>query len=310
MNVNSFHRAFRSRRFGLVAASAISLCAILLLAAFISARPEEEIFSKRVNIAVRAIGHNLLLQAGDSTSVVLPVTEKSKGVFLLKFEKEFVFQPDTLVAIVQRFLAKTDLSRYTVTVYECHSPDIVYGFEVNPPASSVTPCAGRPQPKGCYNIEIAFADFPGTSLPYAPISIVISGVLSVLALVLIASTRRSHPVLEQKPIDQNKTQALPTLGRFVCDTINQTLMRGEETILLTDKEWKILTLLNRNIGQLTLREDLIQEVWSDEGVITGRSLDMFISKLRKKLSADPDLRITNVHGKGYRLEIVNGFAAD
>jgi DNA-binding response OmpR family regulator len=84
---------------------------------------------------------------------------------------------------------------------------------------------------------------------------------------------------------------------------------GEEIISLTDKECRILTLLNRNIGQLTLREELIQEVWTDEGVITGRSLDMFISKLRKKLSGDPDLRITNIHGKGYRLEIVNGSVA-
>lgn len=43
-----------------------------------------------------------------------------------------------------------------------------------------------------------------------------------------------------------------------------------------------------------------QEVWTDEGVITGRSLDMFISKLRRKLSGDPDLRIMNVYGKGHR----------
>jgi DNA-binding response OmpR family regulator len=53
----------------------------------------------------------------------------------------------------------------------------------------------------------------------------------------------------------------------------------------------------------------MQEVWINEGVITGRSLDMFISKLRKKLSADPDLRITNIHARGYRLEIVNDFIA-
>jgi DNA-binding response OmpR family regulator len=52
----------------------------------------------------------------------------------------------------------------------------------------------------------------------------------------------------------------------------------------------------------------MQEIWINEGVITGRSLDMFISKLRKKLSADPDLRITNIHGKGYRLEMVNEIA--
>jgi DNA-binding response OmpR family regulator len=95
------------------------------------------------------------------------------------------------------------------------------------------------------------------------------------------------------------------IGRFIFDTTHQRLRMGEESISLTDKECRILTSLHRNIGLLTLREDLIQEIWTDEGVITGRSLDMFISKLRKKLSADPDLRITNIHGKGYRLEIVN-----
>jgi DNA-binding response OmpR family regulator len=46
----------------------------------------------------------------------------------------------------------------------------------------------------------------------------------------------------------------------------------------------------------------LKKVWEDEGVITGRSLDMFVSKLRKKLSNDPHVQIAGVHGKGYRLE--------
>lgn len=74
-------------------------------------------------------------------------------------------------------------------------------------------------------------------------------------------------------------------------------------ISLTDKECKVLELLHKNFGELIPRETLMQKVWIDEGVITGRSLDMFVSKLRKKLSSDPELRITNVHGKGYKLEI-------
>jgi DNA-binding response OmpR family regulator len=76
-----------------------------------------------------------------------------------------------------------------------------------------------------------------------------------------------------------------------------------EVIPLTDKECKVLELLHKNFGELIPRETLMQEVWINEGVITGRSLDMFISKLRKKLSSDPELRITNVHGKGYKLGI-------
>jgi DNA-binding response OmpR family regulator len=83
----------------------------------------------------------------------------------------------------------------------------------------------------------------------------------------------------------------------------QRLLLGGEMTRLTDKECKVLELLHKNFGELMLRETLMQKVWIDEGVITGRSLDMFVSKLRKKLSPDPELRITNVHGKGYKLEI-------
>src|SRR5687767_12732270 len=139
MHVNSFNSAFRHQGLKLFAAIVVSLCAIFFLAAFVTDKSEGEVISKRVNIAVRAIGHDLLLRAGDSTSVIRPVIEKSNGVFLLEFENEFVFQPDTLVAIVQRILDKTRLSRYTVTVHECHRAAIVYGFEINPPVNSIKP---------------------------------------------------------------------------------------------------------------------------------------------------------------------------
>ena len=307
MGVNSLISAFKSQRVQLVAALLICLCAILFLAAFVTGRPEGELFSRRVNIAVRAIGHDLLLRAGDSTSVVRPVTEKSPGVFLLEFENEFKFQPDTLAAVVQRFLAKTDLSHYTVTVQQCDRPDIVYGFEINPPDNSIQPCQGRSQPKACYNIEIAFAGFPKQSVINPETVMMISGLLSVLAVVLIfRNVKMKAPI----PVDDlgarlriEGSQVLP-VGKFLFEKAHQRLRIGEESIPLTDKECTILALLQKHIGQLTLRDELIQEVWTDEGVITGRSLDMFISRLRKKLSADSALRITNVHGKGYKLEIL------
>jgi len=307
MHVNSFNRFFSSQRFKLFAAIVISLCAIFFLTAFITGKSEGELFSKRVNIAVRAIGHDMLLRAGDSTSLVRPVIEKSNGVFLLEFEDEFVFQPDALVAIVQRILDKTGLSRYTVTVYKCYKPGIVYGFEINPPDNSIKPCRGRSQPKACYNVEIAFADFPNPTVLNSKIAMMISGILSVLAIVLISKNlgaKKSNPLMQNASVQSGINPVL-TIGRFEFDATQQSLRSGEETISLTDKECKILILLNKNIGRLTLRDELVQEVWTDEGVITGRSLDMFISKLRKKLSADPALRITNIHGKGYRLEIVN-----
>jgi hypothetical protein len=308
MNVNSFNSFFKHRGLKAFAIAVVSLCTIFFLAAFVTNRSEGELISKRANIAIRAIGHNLLLRSGDSTSIIRPVIEKPNHVFMLGFENELQFQPDTLVAIAQRILYKTGLSRYTVTVHECDRPAIVYGFEINPPVNNIIACRGRIQPKACYTIEIAFADFPDPTVLNSKLAITISSILSILAVVLISRNfgfNRLRPLVEKNPSIQNESNAILTIGKFVFDTLHQCLRMGEETISLTDKESKILTLLNKNIGQLTLREELIQEVWTDEGVITGRSLDMFISKLRKKLSADPDLRITNIHGKGYRLESVD-----
>jgi|694.fasta_scaffold36312_1 hypothetical protein len=310
MNVNSFNKALKSPTVKFFTAMVIAFSGILFLVTLITFSSEDEVLSKRVIIAVRAIGHDLLLQAGDSSSLVRPVIEKSNGVFLLEFENEFAFQPDTLVEIVQRSLVKTELSHYTVTVQECYRPDVVvYGFEINPPTTNIIACRGRSQPKACYTIEIVFADFPSPTVLYSKTAMMISGILSVLAFVLVGKSFRSKesgPHVALHASTQHESNPVhKKIGRFVFDSLHQRLRIGEETISLTDKESRILTLLNRNIEQLTLREELIQHVWTDEGVITGRSLDMFISKLRKKLSADPDLRITNIHGKGYRLEILN-----
>lgn len=305
MRVNSLKMAFNLRLVKIFAAAAISFCVVFLLGAFVTNDNDSDFFLKRVNIALRAIAHNLLLRSGDSTSVVPPVIEKSKGVFIIEFNREFTFQPDTLVAIVQQFLSKTELSQYTVTVYECNRPDIVYGFEINPPLNNIEACRGRSQPEACYNIEIAFANFPEPPLPYDPVVLVISGILFVLAVVVISGnvwTKTSGSPEFQNTAVQHKGDPTLVVGKFLFDVNDQTLTIGEERISLTDKECRVLTVLHRNIGRLTSRDELIQEVWTDEGVITGRSLDMFISKLRKKLSSDPDLRIMNVHGKGYRLE--------
>lgn len=307
MKVNFFNRIFKHHGFKLSAAIIVALCVAFALAAFVTGRTDGTVISKRVNIAVRAIGHELLLRAGDSSSVVRPVIEKSNGVFLLEFENEFVFQPDTLVDIVQWILDKTGLPRYTVTVYECHSPAIVYGFEINPPVNSIKPCRGRTQPEACYNIEIAFAEMPDPMVLNSQRAMLISGILSALAFALIiknAGPEKTKPLVEQPGSVQTESTSILTIGKLVFDHTHQRLRIGEDTISLTDKECRILVLLAKNIGQLTLRDELIQEVWTDEGIITGRSLDMFISKLRKKLSIEPDVRITNVHGKGYRMEIL------
>ncbi len=131
-------------------------------------------------------------------------------------------------------------------------------------------------------------------------------VLLSVALLIGRFGKRLVPVPVQNQdhaIIKESVPEVSALGKFLFDGKDQRLLLGSEVISLTGKEYRILDLLNKNFGELIPRETLMQKVWINEGVITGRSLDMFVSKLRKKLSSDPELRITNVHGKGYKLEI-------
>jgi DNA-binding winged helix-turn-helix (wHTH) protein len=309
MNVNSVLRAAFRNRVAVLFGVFTLIVAIFFTASSFTKLSGQDLFAKRVNLAIREIGHRLLLEAGDSTSLVLPVKEISTGVFLLEFENDFGFMPDTLIALTKRLLTKTGLSDYTVTVHECFKPEIVYGFQIGKADKSIKACNGRNQPRRCYNIEIAFASFTDTTIDYASVRWLVAAFMLFVTLVFtVKRFERKSITTEQIERKENPTAnsiAAPiTLGKFTFHVPHQKLILGNEVIVLTDKECRVLELLQLNFGQLTAREDLIQQVWTNEGVITGRSLDVFISKLRKKLSLDPDLRITNIHGKGYRLEVV------
>jgi DNA-binding response OmpR family regulator len=93
------------------------------------------------------------------------------------------------------------------------------------------------------------------------------------------------------------------LGNSRLDISGQTLLCGGEYLSLTFRETKLLRLFSENPNQLLEREFIISKVWADEGVLVGRSLDVFVSRLRKKLTGDPSLAIVTVHGVGYKLAI-------
>src|SRR6188508_1511185 len=110
----------------LVAGSGIGILVVVLFLSTSSFKKysDGDLKAKQVNLIIRQIGHRLLLQAGDATSRVLPVTEK-EGTFLLRFEKEFVFSHDSLMVLSKSLLPKTQFpSGYTVTVHDCKKHDI------------------------------------------------------------------------------------------------------------------------------------------------------------------------------------------
>jgi DNA-binding response OmpR family regulator len=94
------------------------------------------------------------------------------------------------------------------------------------------------------------------------------------------------------------------IGKFTYDTIRQELKLGEQTQKLTTKENELLKLLAANINSVVERNFALTAVWGDDSYFNGRSMDVYITKLRKYLAADESIEIVNVHGKGFRL-IVN-----
>jgi DNA-binding winged helix-turn-helix (wHTH) protein len=168
--------------------------------------------------------------------------------------------------------------------------------KVDPQEAHRIPAAIRTE-----EFKTATSDYPSINLVYFGI-VVLLGV--TLLIVRFGKILKPAPVRDQNhAIIKESVPEVPALGKFLFAAKDQRLLLGSEVTSLTEKECRILELLHKNFGELIPREKLMQEVWINEGVITGRSLDMFVSKLRKKLSSDPELRITNVHGKGYKLEI-------
>ena len=94
------------------------------------------------------------------------------------------------------------------------------------------------------------------------------------------------------------------MGLFRLDTKNLTLKSpdGAEQ-KLTAKEAKILRLLCINVNAVVERDVLLNSVWGKDDYFTGRSMDVFITKLRKYLKDDPSVKIQNIHGVGFKLEI-------
>lgn len=268
-------------------------------------------FARR-EILLRRIGHEILLQSGDSVSRVLPVKNIAKNEYLISFENPISFQPDSLVLTTRRLLANQPLANdYVVNVLNCANSSVAYGFAIsNNKKDDIVACLGRKQPTACYMIHIKFK----------PAGIITAkngyllGSLALLAVMGFIFLRPAKPrsvlpenqpaITEHHPTGfQNPSTSMFILGSMSFDVEKRKLMINEKTIELTKTETRVLRIFALTPNEAIERSRLQKEIWEDEGVIVGRSLDMFISKLRKKLEADPTIKIAVIRGKGYKLEI-------
>lgn len=93
-----------------------------------------------------------------------------------------------------------------------------------------------------------------------------------------------------------------SIGKYKFNTIERTICLGDQQQKLSPKESELLRLLCVHMNEVLPREEALQNIWGEESYFTTRSMDVFMSKLRKYLKDDPSVEISTVHGSGYILK--------
>lgn len=299
---------------------------------------------QHILVSMRMIGHQILLYSGDSNSRILPVEKvdnRYRIQFESGFEFDPQELSSTIDRLVKETKIANS---YVVEVERCNTEQVVYSYEIGDSMTpDLIPCGGRTQPKACYVIFITLLSkynpltsiyHPSSSkasssdnkeltalnpsdksillenkeprsqskrkLSYSMIVVPIGSLFAFLGLFVYFRKRRPIPNRSNDLQDSE----LFSIGNSRFDKKNMTLLVGKEKIELSGKESDLLFLLYSNENKTLEREFILKIVWGDEGDYIGRTLDVFISKLRKKLEADSRVKIVNIRGIGYKF-IVN-----
>lgn len=105
---------------------------------------------------------------------------------------------------------------------------------------------------------------------------------------------------DQSMVDSNDKRTFE-IGDFAFDYDRQILKHGDSETKLTTKENELLYLLTLNKNGVLERNYALNAIWGDDNYFNGRSMDVYIAKLRKHLKPDPSIEIINIHGKGFKL---------
>lgn len=268
---------------------------------------------KHLDVALRMIGHRVLLSSGDSISRVLPIKKDDDDRYRIQFESEFEFYPEELANAINQVVNETHMSTsYIVEVEQCETGEVVYSFEMNIlEQTDIIPCKSRVQPKSCYHLIFTFM---GSGEPLALSQDVAQGPSNVsspkkgqirysIVALLLVSILGAFVFLWRKRRNSRVDPNLISLGEYQFDKRNTALLFGNQRTELTGKEADLLLLLYKAVNTSVKREVILNKVWGDQGDYVGRTLDVFISKLRKKFEADPKVKIVNIRGVGYKLVI-------
>ena len=253
----------------------------------------------KIKIALREVGNQLLLKTGDSTSLILPVLALDASVYQFEFEELLSFEPNDLVSAIDSSFNVAELTKnYRVEVLQSTDNEVAYSFEKNiEKKRTIIPCSGRVLPKADYEIKITFLSEHDQSSSYTWLLYVVG--LSLLFFIFRNFLKKPKAEITSKNINNS----FQKLGVFQFYPEQNKLVKAATEISLSKKECELLAIFVASPNQIIKRDELTKRVWEDNGVFVGRSLDTYISKLRKKLQDDDSIKLTNVHGVGYKLEI-------
>ena len=257
--------------------------------------------SEFVRLSLREVGNQLLLANQDSTSLVLPITEISPNKYQLSFQESLSINPDSLLKAVETSFDKTNLkSNYLVEVVKCEKKEVAYSYQIMDLTNEdIIPCRGRELPKSCYDITVKFKLVKKSN---NWIALLLIG-LGIMVVLLASRFKKPIEIEEKRDLNYVDNDDAERIGTFLFYPEQNKLVKEAEEISLSVKECELLRIFIERPNEIIKREELSKKVWEDKGVVVGRSLDTYISKLRKKLKADTNIRLTNIHGVGYKLEV-------
>lgn len=114
-------------------------------------------------------------------------------------------------------------------------------------------------------------------------------------------TLRIEAILRRVRGKRSRESTIYQLGSYVFDTQKQVLTHDGQQTKLTTKESELLALLCLHANEILQRDYALKTIWIDDNYFNARSMDVYITKLRKHLKDDDSIEIINVHGKGYKL---------
>jgi hypothetical protein len=261
------------------------------------------------SLALRQIGHDYLSGLGDHRSTIPAVVQRPDGSLFLELERHLDY--DTISAITAKVFDHFDITdSYTLSLEDCETGEVflggfwkgVNGLDLSDTGLEIA-CGNRDQPIRCASLSISF---PPPSAPLSgPLPWVLFG-LGCLLMIAGPAWQRLQAVPPMTTPEPEKMMPITDhqkLGNNCTFSLTeQSLDIGDVAHELTYREAKLFGFLATNANQVLDRETIHDAVWGEEGIMVGRSLDVFISRLRKKITEANGVEIQTVHGVGYRLK--------